>query len=172
MMTAVYRGWRFAQDAMESYGAEDYVEKPFRLEDLLRRLEGALDSGASRAPQGASPAQPLLARARELVHAGKMAEAVQALTEAVAADPHSADAHFQLGRALRSTGEHFRAMTELERASELRPQNLAALRSLAALYEETGFRRKASEVLERALRAAPDDGTREAIRSELLRLLA
>jgi CheY-like chemotaxis protein len=172
MMTAVYRGWRFAQDAMESYGAEDYVEKPFRLEDLLRRLEGALDTGASRAPQGVSPAQPLLARARELVQAGKMAEAVQALTEAVAADPRSADAHFQLGRALRSTGEHFRAMTELERASELRPQNLAALRSLAALYEETGFRRKASEVLERALRAAPDDGTREAIRSELLRLLA
>ncbi|MCX5731743.1 MAG: response regulator, partial [Deltaproteobacteria bacterium] len=27
MMTAIYRGWRFAQDAREAYGAEDYIEK-------------------------------------------------------------------------------------------------------------------------------------------------
>src|SRR5512140_2977840 len=41
MMTAIYRGWRFAQDARDTYGALDYIEKPFRLEDLLRRMAAA-----------------------------------------------------------------------------------------------------------------------------------
>jgi regulator of sirC expression with transglutaminase-like and TPR domain len=89
----------------------------------------------------------------------------------VRVDPFSVEAHHLLGRALRACGEHFRAMTELERAVELRPDHLAALRTLAALYEETGFRRKAAETLERALPAAPDEGARAAIRRDLLRLL-
>lgn len=171
MMTAVYRGWRFAEDAREAYGAEDYVEKPFRIDELLRRVEAALDAGAARPRAVAAPSSPQLARGRELLAAGKAAEAIDALDEAVRADPFSVEGHHLLGRALRAHGEHFRAMTELERAVELRPDHLAALRTLAALYEETGFRRKAAETLERALPAAPDDGARAAIRRDLLRLL-
>jgi DNA-binding response OmpR family regulator len=171
MMSAVYRGWRFAQDAMEAYGAVDYLEKPFRLDDAVRAVERTLHTGSGRAPQAASPALPLLARARALAQAGQLQEALETLAAAVRADPYSPDAHFQLGRALRAQGDHFRAMTELERGAELRPNNLAALRALAALYEETGFRRKATEMLERALRTSPDDATRDAIRGELLRLL-
>ncbi|WP_242340453.1 MULTISPECIES: response regulator [Anaeromyxobacter] len=171
MMTAVYRGWRFAEDAREAYGAEDYVEKPFRIDDLLRRVEAALDAGAARAPAVAAPASPQLARGRELLSAGHAAEAIAVLHEAVREAPFSAEAHHLLGRAFRARGEHFRAMTELERAVELRPGHLAALRTLAALYEETGFRRKAAEALERALPAAPDDAARGAIRRDLLRLL-
>jgi CheY-like chemotaxis protein len=171
MMSAVYRGWRFAEDAMEAYGAEDYLEKPFRLDDVVRAVERMLHAGSGRAPQAASPALPLLTRARALAQAGQLPEALETLEAAVRADSHSPDAHFHLGRMLRARGDHFRAMTELERAAELRPSNLAALRALAALYEETGFRRKAAEMLERALPASPDDATREAIRGELLLLL-
>ena len=58
MMTAIYRGWRFAQDAREAYGAEDYVEKPFRLDDLLRRVEAALDATAARWRWRARPRRP------------------------------------------------------------------------------------------------------------------
>ena len=54
----------------------------------------------------------------------------------------------------------------------LRPEHFPALRALAALYEETGFRRKATGALERALPSAPDDGSRAAVRRDLLRLLA
>jgi CheY-like chemotaxis protein len=58
------------------------------------------------------------------------------------------------------------------RTVELAPRNLPSLRALAALYEETGFRRKAAEVLERSLPAAADDAARSAIRKDLIRLIA
>jgi tetratricopeptide (TPR) repeat protein len=76
-----------------------------------------------------------------------------------------------LARTLRAAGEAFSAMTAYERAAELRPGHLPSLRALAALYEEKGFRRKATEALERALGAAIDEPTRAAIRSDLMALL-
>lgn len=175
MMTAIYRGWRFAQDARETYGAEDYLEKPFRLDDLLRRVESARAASALRATATAtadvSPAAPLLGKGRELLAAGDLAGAAEVLAEAVHADPYDGEAHYHLGRALRAGGDAFGAMTALEHAAELRPQHIPALRALAALYEEKGFRRKAAGTLERALAAAPA-GAREGLRQDLLRLLA
>ena len=87
MMTAIYRGWRFAQDARESYGAFDYVEKPFRLEDLLRRMEAALLSGADRpaAPGEGEEPSTLVQRGKELLASGKAADAVAVLPDAVRA---------------------------------------------------------------------------------------
>ncbi len=175
MMTAIYRGWRFAQDARDSYGAFDYVEKPFRLEDLLRRIEEALLSGGDRAEASAAADESLsaaIARGKELLAAGKGSDAIAVLSEAVRVDPRSADAQFQLGRALKASGDRFGAMTALERATEANPRHLAALRALATIYEESGFRRKAAEMLERALPAAPDDASRMAIRKDLIRLIA
>jgi len=170
MMTAIYRGWRFAQDARENYGAEDYVEKPFRLEDLYRRVQAAREASAARLASEPTAAEPLVQRARELLAAGDVDGASTALSEAVRADPYSAEAHFLLGRTLRARGDAFGAMTALEHAAELRPTHLAALRALSSLYEEKGFRRKAAEALERALSAAPEP-SREALRADLLRLL-
>jgi CheY-like chemotaxis protein len=174
MMTAIYRGWRFAQDARDTYGAVDYVEKPFRLEDLLRRMEQALLAGGEAAAKAHEEDvdDPRLAKGREHLAAGRIPEAIAELVEAVRADPHSADAQFQLGRAMRAAGDAFGAMTALERSVELAPRHLTALRALAAIYEETGFRRKAAEMLERALPAAPDDAARGAIRRDLMRLIA
>jgi DNA-binding response OmpR family regulator len=171
MMTAVYRGWRFAQDAREAYGAEDYIEKPFRLDDLIRRIDVVLEATASRGPVKPSGGELMLRRGKELLLAGRLDAAVASLQEAIAADPFSAEAHHQLAKALRAQGEHFRAMTSFERAVELRADFFPALRSLAALYAEKGFRRKAIETLERALTAAPDPIARDAVRSDLLDLL-
>jgi len=171
MMTAIYRGWRFAQDARESYGAEDYIEKPFRLDDLLRRVEAVLESTATRTKKAAGAIDPHLQRGKELLLAGRVADAIDALELAVQADPYSAEAQYHLARALRAQGDHFRAMTSFERATELRAGHLPALRALAALYEEKGFRRKAAETLERALGAAPDDATRSGLKQDLLGLI-
>jgi DNA-binding response OmpR family regulator len=171
IMTAVYRGWRFAQDARESYGAEDYVEKPFRVDDLLRRVEAVLESSSSRQEVVREVENPPLERARDLLGSGQAEAAIGALDDAVKVDPFSAEAHFLLGKALRVRGEAFRAMTALERAVELRPGLFPALQSLTATYLEKGFRAKAAETLERAVRAAPDEATRSALRTELLKLL-
>lgn len=171
IMTAVYRGWRFAQDAREAYGAEDYVEKPFHIADLLKRIEAVLEATAARGPARPSGGELMLRRGKELLLAGRLEAAVAALGEAIAADPFSAEAHHQLAKALRAQGEHFRAMTSFERAVELRPDFFPALRSLAALYAEKGFRRKAVEALERAMAAAPDPVARDAVRADLLELL-
>lgn len=170
MMTAVYRGWRFAQDARESYGAEDYIEKPFRLDDLLRRVEAVLESTASRPKKAVGATDPNFQRGKELLLAGRVGDAIQALERAVQADAYSGEAQYHLARALRAQGDHFRAMTSFERATELQPGHLPALRALAALYEEKGFRRKAAETLERALGVAPEDA-REGLRQDLLGLL-
>ena len=171
MMTAIYRGWRFAHDAREAYGAEDYIEKPFRLDDLVRRVEAVLEATATRGPAKPSGGDLMLRRGKELLLAGRLEAAVAALGESISADPFSAEAHHQLARALRAQGEHFRAMTSFERAVELRADFFPALRSLAALYAEKGFRRKAVETLERAMTAAPDTVARDAVRANLLELL-
>ncbi len=170
MMTAVYRGWRFAHDARETYGAEDYVEKPFRLDDLFRRVQAARQISESRPTSEPTPAEPLVQRARESLAGGDVAGAIGVLGEAVRADPYAAEAHFLLGKTLQSRGDAFAAMTALERAAELRPGHLAALKALSALYEEKGFRRKAASAIERALAHAPEAG-REVLRAELMRLL-
>jgi DNA-binding response OmpR family regulator len=171
MMTAIYRGWRFAQDARETYGAEDYIEKPFRIEDLLRRIGAVLESTASRGPAEGPSAEPQLKKGKELLLAGQIDAAIAAFEEATRTDAFSAEPYYQMAKALRAKGDHFRAMTAFERAVELRPAYFPALRSLAALYSEKGFRLKATETLERALAAAPDGATRESIRGDLLKLL-
>ena len=171
MMTAVYRGWRFAQDARDAYGAEDYIEKPFRLDDVVQRIESVLEATANRGPAKPSGGEVMLRRGKELLLAGRLEAAASALQEAIAADPFSAEAHHHLAKTLRAQGEHFQAMTSFERAVELRSDFFPALRSLAALYAEKGFRRKAVETLERALAAAPDPVARDAVRSDLLDLL-
>jgi DNA-binding response OmpR family regulator len=171
MMTAIYRGWRFAQDARETYGAEDYVEKPFRLDDLLRRIEEALEAAEGRELPPRASANPSLQKGKELLMAGRLAEAVAAFESATRTDPWSADGWFHLARALRAEDDPFRAMTAFERALEIRQNHLAALRALAGLYEEKGFRRKAAEALERAFAAAADAETKASVKAELLKLL-
>jgi DNA-binding response OmpR family regulator len=171
MMTAIYRGWRFAQDARDTYGAEDYIEKPFRFDDVLRRIDAVLEATATRTRGDSVAASAQLAKGKELVQAGRLPEARAAFEAAIAADPYWAEAHVLLARTLRSSGEAFSAMTAYEKAAELSPAHLPSLRSLAALYQEKGFRRKATETLERALGAAMDDATRAAVKQDLLALL-
>src|SRR4029079_17941727 len=35
MISAVYRGWRIAEDLKTNYGIEEYLEKPFRIADVM-----------------------------------------------------------------------------------------------------------------------------------------
>lgn len=170
MMSAVYRGWRFAQDARDACGADDYVEKPFHLKDVLARVEARLAEGA-KAAENEEKASGALERGIKLLEAKKPKEARAELEKAVKEDPFSPRSQIALARALVEVGDTFRAITAYERALELRPGLFPALRNLAGLYLGKGFRRKAAEALERALQHAPDPPTRAKIRDQLLNLL-
>jgi DNA-binding response OmpR family regulator len=51
MISAVYRGWRYADDVRRLYGADAFLEKPLRLDELRHVLEGCLSgSGAVAQP--------------------------------------------------------------------------------------------------------------------------
>ena len=171
MMSAVYRGWRFAQDARETFGADDYIEKPFHLSDVLRRVQERISAPPRPSPEQRDASDRSYQEGLRLVEAGKPQEARAALEQSVKADPFSARGHFALAQALRQIGDPFRAISSYEHAVELRPKHFAALSNLADLYLEKGFRRKAVETLERAVLAAPDGKTREAVRTRLVRLL-
>jgi tetratricopeptide (TPR) repeat protein len=164
----VYRGWRYAHDARESFGADDYIEKPFHLPELLRRVSTRL-SGNAQPPPASDKAEKLYHEGMRLLDARKPAEARTVLEKAVKEDPFSARAQFALARAMHEQSDIFHAITAYERAIELRPNLFQALRAVATLYEQKGFRRKAAESLERALHAAPDVQTREALRERLIK---
>ncbi|HZX94575.1 MAG TPA: response regulator [Myxococcales bacterium] len=169
LVSAVYRGWRYAHDAREAFGADDFLEKPFHLPELLRRVQARLTGGPAGAPSDQS--EQLYQEGMSLLEAKKLPEARALFERAVKQDAQSPRAHFALGRALHEQGDIFPAITAYEHAVELRPNLFPALRALAALYEQKGFRRKAVEALERAVHASPDRKTREEMRRRLLRLL-
>ncbi len=170
MMSAVYRGWRFAQDVKESYGADAYLEKPFRLEEVVRTVAELL---AGRPPQEAPSARSDEAYRRgvELFKARNFQDARAVFEQSVREEPFSAKLLIALARCAQEQGDDYGAIAAFERALELRPDSLDALRTLGALYMKKGFRRKATEVWERALPLAPDDPSRKQIRERLLSML-
>jgi Flp pilus assembly protein TadD len=68
----------------------------------------------------------------EYLKTGQLAEAVNALEQAVLLLPHDASNHANLGLALACKGKYDRARPELERALDLDPHNAVAIRLLAA----------------------------------------
>ncbi len=174
MISAVYRGWRYAQDVTEVYGATDFIEKPFRIPDLLRRLKASLD-GATPAPEAGEVAREKATRAYRrgvgLLKVGKVEGAIESFQEGLSADPFAPSLHFSLGRATQMKGDIFGAISSYEKAVELKPDLHPALKSLALLYEKQGFKRKAIELWERALPVSPDTEARGQARDHLLRLL-
>src|SRR5207249_3940989 len=119
LVSAVYRGWRYAHDARETFGADDYLEKPFHLPELLRRVEERLSGGANSAASSAK-GDKLYQEGIDLLEQKKPAEARAVLEKAIKEEPFSPRAHFALARAMHDQGELFHAITAYERAVELR----------------------------------------------------
>jgi DNA-binding response OmpR family regulator len=175
MMTAVYKGWRMAADLKESYGVSAIVEKPFDLHLLTRAIEDAL-TGRAAGPRPdtralSAEAARLFADAQAAYKRGDLDHAISALSSAVAVDPLSATLRHQLGLVYAQKQHDFAAIQELEMAVDLEPDRFPVLRNLAVLYQRRGFRRKACEMWERALAQAPDEATKQEIKSVLVELL-
>lgn len=176
MMSAVYRGWRIAEDLKTNYGIEDYIEKPFRIAEMLRKVERLLEQAASGAPSR-DPEQINRNAAKYLdegiaaYKAGETDLAVAMLRKGISVDPLAYRLRYHLALIYGKQGQFYDGITELERAVDLNPKHFAALKNLAVLYEKAGFKNKAVEMWERCIHVAPDAETRDSIKGHVLKLL-
>ncbi|HET9930692.1 MAG TPA: response regulator [Polyangiaceae bacterium] len=176
MVSAVYRGWRYAEDVKRSFGVDHFVEKPFRISEIVQSVENMLKVRAESAPPPSdrdlsAAAEAALNAGIEAYQAGNIELAIEHLKRGTTIDPLAFRLHFHLGLLYGKQGQVFDAISELEAAVESNGQHFAALKNLAILYQKAGFRNRAAEMWERALPLAPDDSTRQSIRQHLLKLL-
>jgi CheY-like chemotaxis protein len=173
MTSAVHRGWRFAEDLKASYGVQAYIEKPFKIADLLEAVQAALEQ---RPPVGnvsvmSSEAERMLTMGIDAYQKGQLDQAVVHLREGTRIDPLAYRLHFHLGLLYGKQDKIFDAIQELEAAVAINGRHFAALKNLAVLYQKAGFRNKAIETWEHAVGVAPDDATRQSIKEHLVGLL-
>jgi DNA-binding response OmpR family regulator len=169
MVSAVYRGWRFQQDIKANYGVDEYVEKPFKVAELLAAIDRVMQAPAvPNAGSESGAAEPHIKAAMVAYKHGDLHAAIAELQAGLEVDPLSFQARFQLGLLYGQTGNLYDAIQELEAAVAMRANDFQTLKNLAVLYQSAGFRHKATEMWERCLQVAPDDATRDSIRRHLM----
>ncbi|MBN2194689.1 MAG: response regulator [Polyangiaceae bacterium] len=175
MVSAVYRGWRYAEDLKASYGVHAFIEKPFRIADVTRAVEQALAremAGEDAEPTETSKeAEAALNAGVAAYKAGRIDEAIGHLQRGIAIDPLAYRLHFHLGLLYGKQNKTYEAISELETAVEINPRHFPAIKNLAVLYQKAGFRNKAAEMWQRSLLLAPDEEMRQSIKQHLLQLL-
>ena len=176
MVSAIYRGWRFAEDLRQSFGVHAFIEKPFKITDVLAAIERALEGQPTDPPEGgdetiSEQAGEALTSGIDAYKRGEIDIAITHLVRGVGIDPLSFRLHYHLGLLYGRRDQVFEAIHELETAVDLSPKSFAALKNLAVLYQRAGFKHKAIEIWERALGSAPDDETRRGLKDHLMSLL-
>lgn len=174
MLSAVYRGWRFAEDLRVSYGVDEFLEKPFRVGDVLAAVRRALDGVQAQddlEQESEGPGADQLQAGMDAYARGDLPGAIDQLKKGVALDPLAFRLHYHLGLLYGKQGNVFEAIQALESAVDLKPRDFSTLKNLAVLYQRAGFRLKGAEMWQRALVSAPDDETRASIRNHLVSLL-
>jgi DNA-binding response OmpR family regulator len=178
MISAVYRGWRIAEDLKSSYGIEDYLEKPFRISDVVAAATRALsvERRAAEPPERdpeslSSDAEKALKSGIGAYKAGQIDRAIELLKGGTQIDPLAYRLHFHLALLYGKKGQVYDGISELEKAIELNPKHFPALKNLAVLYEKAGFKHRAVEMWERCIHTAPDAETRQQIKEHLVALL-
>jgi DNA-binding response OmpR family regulator len=177
MMSAVYKGWRIAEDLKTNYGVEAFFEKPFRVTEVLEVVQRLLAHPPGQAA-GAPDPEHLSAEAESALNegiaaykAGQIDPAIEHLKRGVAIDPLAYRLHFHLALLHGKKGNVYEGIQELERAIDLNPRHFPALKNLAVLYEKAGFKNKAVEMWERCAAVAPDEKTRTSVREHLRGLI-
>ena len=170
MVSAEYRGWRFAEDAKANYGVHAYVEKPFKVSDVIDAVAGAIEPTSVRSEPTAMGQRASEHLKQGLIHyrAGRIDDAIKQLLAGLNVDPLAQQLPFPLGLVYAKGGRLFDAIQALESSLDIQPRFFPALKNVAVLYQNAGFRNKAIEMWERCLMAAPDDQTRASIREHLV----
>ncbi|MFL5263493.1 MAG: response regulator [Anaeromyxobacteraceae bacterium] len=174
LCSAVYRG-TVGTDAKAAFGADAFLDKPFRLDELTRVLRVALAGpSAADAPEDRTSrdeASALWRQAADAIAQDRAEEAAGLARAAAAKDPWSAEAHYYLGHACAKLGKPYDAIAAYERAAELRPDVDAAHQCVAQIYERLGFQKSAREAWTRALETCTEPVKKKAIQAKILKLL-
>lgn len=180
MVSAVYKGMRVAADVKDSYGVDAYVEKPFRMQQIVEAVEQALSKAALEGPPERKVAEladrsaevaKLLDAGIESYRRGDVDTAIAQLREGLAIDPLAFRLRFHLGLLYGRKGLLFEGIAELEMAAQQNGKYFPCWKNLAVLYQKAGFRNKALEAWRKAKETAPDDDAKQAI-DEHLRALS
>lgn len=172
MISAMYRGWRIAEDITNTYGVDSFLEKPFRVADLREKVSNLLAQEAAPKPHELGQgAKEHFSAAIQAFEKEDFAQAFTLLRQAESEEPFSSRIQFALGQVLEKDAQSFQAMYHYERAIELDPNLYAAAQNLALLYQAKGFKRKAVEMWERALLSAPSEDVRNNIKQHLVNIL-
>lgn len=172
MVSAVYRGWRFAEDLKQSYGVNEFLEKPFKISDVVTAVERALEGRDpdEEAETLSEEASDCLEKGIAAYRAGDLDTAIDHLQRGIGLDPLAFRLHYHLGLLYGRREQLFEGIQSLETSVDLSPRNFSALKNLAVLYQRAGFKHKAREMWERALGASPDEETRQGIKDHLVSL--
>jgi DNA-binding response OmpR family regulator len=177
MMSAVYKGWRIAEDLKANYGVEAFLEKPFRVTEVLEIVQKLLAQSEGQTTPDRDPehlsaeAESALTEGIAAYKAGQIDPAIEHLKRGVAIDPLAYRLHFHLALLHGKKGNVYEGIQELERAIDLNPRHFPALKNLAVLYEKAGFKNKAVEMWERCAAVAPDEPIRTSVRDHLRGLI-
>jgi DNA-binding response OmpR family regulator len=173
MISAIYRGWRIAEDIKTLYGVDSFLEKPFRIAELRRQTELLLAKAPIRTSDDQLSREGIgqYEAGMKAFQANDNAAAFTALRAAEGLEPFSAKIQFMLGRVLEKQDRAFQAIYHYERAVELDPTLFPATKNLALLYQSKGFRNKAVEMWERSLKAAPTPEIQAQIKKHLVSIL-
>jgi tetratricopeptide (TPR) repeat protein len=175
MVSAVYRGWHYAEDLKASCGVEAFLEKPFKIAAVVEAVEAAL---AGKLAQPETDLEAMHQKAEEALKRGvlsykegRLDEAIAFMKSGVEIDPLAYRLHFHLGLLFGRKGQIFDAIAALEQAVGINPRHFPAVKNLAILYQKAGFKNKAAETWHKAAVIAPDDATRESVKKQLMSLL-
>ncbi len=173
MVSAIYRGWRIAEDIKSTYRVDDFMEKPFRIQELRGRVQRLLKHSVpgTTPDELGTQAKDLFNQAISEFQQEHYPESFEFLRRAEELEPFSSRIQFALGQVLQHESRGFQAMYHYEKAIELDPNLYAAAQNLAELYQDKGFKRKAVEMWERALLCAPSDSIRKTIKEHLVSIL-
>jgi len=175
MVSAVYRGWHYAEDLKASCGVEAFLEKPFKIAAVVEAVEAALAGRLARPDVDLEAmhqkAELALKRGVAAYKEGKLDEAIGFMKSGVDIDPLAYRLHFHLGLLYGRKGQIFDAIAALEQAVGINARHFPAVKNLAILYQKAGFKNKAAETWHKAAVIAPDDATRESVKKQLMSLL-
>lgn len=175
MISAIYRGWRYAQDLKDSYGVDAFIEKPFKISNLVDKVTELLAASGEKSPvppdELSSAAEQTVAKCIDAYKSGNLDQAIDLLKQGLKIDPLAHQLHYHLALLLGKKNLNYQAIRSLENALELAPGFFPALKNLAVLYQKAGFKFKAVETWEKALSYCEKEEMREKIKAHLMKLL-